>query len=339
LMSGEIQKVLGLLRSQYDSGADPIIIIQDLLELTHWLTALKVTPEAANNVAMAGGDVTRGQELSAGLSMAVLARTWQMLLKGLDEVRKAPMSLAAAEMVLVRIAYVSDLPSPEELAKKLDQRTETSPAPATTGKSGSSSGLAPAMMTYSGASAAPQTVAPIAAPDKSPRAHLSLVAKNDPALEMPPVESLPELIAKKAEDTALQSLEDIIDLLSDRQDIKLKAEVTNFMRLVKFEEGFIEFSPTAGASPDLVAKLGVRLREITGGKWVVKMSATADGAPTIAEKRRHDKAAEISALENHPMIRNIQSVFPGASIREVRNLGPTLDSSDEHDISEEDEFD
>lgn len=340
LMSGEIQKALGLLRSQYDSGADPIIIIQDLLELTHWLTALKVTPEAANNVAMAGGDVSRGQELSAGLSMAVLARTWQMLLKGLDEVRKAPMSLAAAEMVLVRIAYVSDLPSPEELATKLDQRTEISPAAAaTTGKSGSSSGPAPAMMTSSGASAAPHTVAPIAAPDKSPRAHLSLVAKNDPVVEMPPVESIPEPITKITEGTALQSLEDIIDLLSDRQDIKLKAEVTNFMRLVKFEEGFIEFSPTAGASPDLVAKLGVRLREITGGKWVVKMSATADGAPTIAEKRRHDKAAEISALESHPMIRNIQSIFPGASIREVRNLGPTLDSLDEHDISEEEEFD
>ncbi|USG61744.1 DNA polymerase III subunit gamma/tau [Sneathiella marina] len=339
LMSGEIQKALGLLRSQYDSGADPIIIIQDLLELTHWLTALKVTPEAANNVAMSGGDAARGQELSAGLSMPVLARTWQMLLKGLDEVRKAPMSLAAAEMVLVRIAYVSDLPSPEELAKQLDQRNDASPAPAAAGKSSPSSGPAPVMVASTGASAVPQTVAPVAVPDKSPRAHLSIVAKTDPALDILPVERIPEPVTEKIKVTDPQSLEDIIDLLSERQDIKLKAEVANFMRLVKFEEGLIEFSPTTGASPDLAAKLGLRLREITDGKWVVKMSAAAEGAPTIAEKRRHDKAEEISALENHPMVRNIQTVFPGATIREVRNLGPTLDSSDVHIISEEDEFD
>lgn len=335
LMSGEIRKALGLLRSQYDSGADPIIIIQDLLELTHWLTALKITPEAANNVAMARGDIARGQELSAGLTMPVLARAWQMLLKGLDEVRKAPMSLAAAEMVLVRIAYVSDLPSPEELAKQLGGGTAASSAPASTSKLGASPGAAPAMVSAIGASTAPQSVAPMAAPDKHPRAHLSLVAQEDPEPEMPPVESILEPIAKTTQGGALHSLEDIIDLLSDRQDIKLKAEVTNFMRLVKFEEGLIEYCPTAGASSDLAAKLGVRLRNITDDKWVVKMLATAEGAPTIAEKRRHDKAAEISALESHPMVRNIQSIFPGATIREIRNLGPSLDSPDEHDISEE----
>ncbi|MEH6544819.1 MAG: DNA polymerase III subunit gamma/tau [Sneathiella sp.] len=339
LMSGEIRGALSLLRSQYDSGADPIIIIQDLLELTHWLTALKVTPEAANNVAMAGGDVTRGQELSAGLSMPVLARTWQMLLKGLDEVRKAPMSLAAAEMVLVRIAYVSDLPSPAELAKQLDRRTDASPTPAGTGKPSSPPSPAPVMVASSGASAAPQSVSPLSAPDKSPRAHLSLVAQNDLAVDIPPVESIPEPIEETVIGKKLQSLEDIVDLLSDRQDIKIKAEVTNFMRLVKFEEGIIEFCPTPGASPDLAAKLGARLRDVTGNKWAVKMSADADGAPTLADKRRHDKAAEISALESHPMVRNIQSIFPGATIREVRNLGPALDSLDEHDISEIDEID
>ncbi len=119
LMEGNIKDALALLREQYDSGADPVVIIQDLLELTHWLTSLKVTPEAANNIAMAGGEITRGEEMAKKLSMPVLARTWQMLLKGLDEVSHAPMPLAAAEMVLVRLAYVSELPTPNDLARQI----------------------------------------------------------------------------------------------------------------------------------------------------------------------------------------------------------------------------
>jgi DNA polymerase III subunit gamma/tau len=338
LMQGEIQQALGLLRSQYDSGADPIVIIQDLLELTHWLTALKVTPEAANNVAISGGDVSRGQELSAALSMPVLARAWQMLLKGLDEVRRAPMPISAAEMVLVRLAYVSDLPSPEDLAKKISQQENVTSTPRPSGSSGSKANTVPVMVSSSSVAVSKQ-LAPSVTPEENPRAHLSLVAETQHIVEPLQVATIPVPKDIDASRKALKSLEDVVNLLSDRQDIKLKAEVANFMRLVKFEEGYLEFSPTAGASSDLAAKLGVRLREITGDKWIVNMAASSDGAPTLAEKRQHDKAAEIDALQSHPMVRSIQNTFPGATIREVRNLGPALESTTEHDTSDEQEID
>jgi DNA polymerase-3 subunit gamma/tau len=249
------------------------------------------------------------------------------------------MPIAAAEMVLVRLAYVSDLPSPEDLAKKIGQQEISSPTSQPVVKSGSRPNAAPVMVSSSAVAAAPKPPATSAAPEKSPRAHLSLVAENDHVAESLPIEINPVIHEKKASNVALQSLEDVISLLSERQDIKLKAEVTNFMRLVNFEEGYLEFSPTTGASPDLAAKLGVRLRDITGDKWVVKMAPSAEGAATIAEKRQHDKAAEIDALQTHPLVCSIQNTFPGATIREVRNLGPTLESTAEHDISDEEEID
>ncbi|WP_265334746.1 DNA polymerase III subunit gamma/tau [Sneathiella sp. HT1-7] len=338
LMEGNIKDALALLRNQYDSGADPVVIIQDLLELTHWLTSLKVTPEAANNIAMAGGEITRGEELAKKLSMPVLARTWQMLLKGLDEVSHAPMPLAAAEMVLVRLAYVSELPTPNDLARQIaDNPKEGSVASAT--NDGSRPVSAPQggpAMGHSGGRAAAVAISASPAPQQGtdPRGHLSLVARNDDLPEREPVKV--ELVPEKQ---PLQSMEDVVNLLTDRQDIKLKGEVLNFVRPVAFEHGMIEFSPAAGAAADLAARLGRRLREITGDQWDVRMTAQAEGTATVAEKRQSDKAAEIEAMEAHPMVQNIKSLFPNATIREIRHLGPSLDIMLPDDISGEDEID
>ncbi|TNE34090.1 MAG: DNA polymerase III subunit gamma/tau [Alphaproteobacteria bacterium] len=358
LMEGDIKAALALLRGQYDSGADPVVVMQDLLELTHWLTALKVTPEAANNVAMAGADVTRGQEMSGRLSMPVLARAWQMLLKGLDEVRGAPMPLAAAEMVLIRLAYVSELPSPEELAKKITsgEGAGRSGAPAGNGAAAPSAPVASsqsapprAMETSSpaprtGGSGGARTAtamayseAPAAAREDAPKNHLSLVARND-AL---PEKTLEPEIAQEAlkKPSMPQSLQDVANLLSERKDITLKGEVLNFMRLVAFEPGRIEFAPASGAAADLAARLSLRLKELTGQHWAITKNENVDGRATLAEQRESDRAAAIDAMEHHPMVQNIRALFPDASIREIRDLGPSLDMMPEDNISGEDDSD
>lgn len=339
LMEGNIKESLALLRGQYDSGADPIVIIQDLLELTHWLTSLKVTPEAANNIAMAGGEITRGEEMAKRLSMPVLARTWQMLLKGLEEVSHAPMPLAAAEMVLVRLAYVSELPTPNDLARQIaDNPNQGGQAPNANGGENrpAAAPRGSSAMSPSGAGGAAVALSTSPAPqqESDPRAHLSLVARNDHLPEREPVKAEPAPQKKP-----LQSMEDVVNLLNDRQDIKLKGEVLNFVRPVVFEQGLIEFSPAAGAAADLAPRLGKRLREITGEKWDVRMTAHAEGTATVAEKRQSDKAAEIEAMERHPMVQNIKSLFPKATIREIRHLGPSLDIMLPDDISGEDEID
>ncbi len=342
LMAGDIREALAVLRGQYAAGADPIVIIQDLLELTHWLTSIKVTPEAVSNIAVAGGEAARGEELAGKLSMPVLARTWQMLLKGLEEVSHAPMPLAAAEMVLVRLAYVSDLPTPGELARQIAGGASARPSAPATASGGGGAGLRGS--TVATAAVALAGAAPERAAERAPetRAHLSLVADNAPRIEtplQPEPEPEPEVPApQEAREIQLQSMEDVVDVLTDRQDIKLKAEVLNFAKPVSFADGEIEFSPAPGAAADLASRLGRRLREITGRAWDVRMTAHAEGAATVAEKRESDKAAEIAALEAHPLVRNIKALFPAATIREVRHRGPSLDMTLGDDISGDDDI-
>ncbi|MFL9825508.1 DNA polymerase III subunit gamma/tau, partial [Rhodoplanes sp. SY1] len=117
LMKGDIAAALGELRDQYDSGADPVTVLEDLAELTHFVTRVKVVPSVADDRALSEAERTRGRALATALSMRVLSRTWQMLLKGLAEVEAAPKPIAAAEMVLVRIAYAADLPTPDEVIR------------------------------------------------------------------------------------------------------------------------------------------------------------------------------------------------------------------------------
>ena len=132
LMRGDAARALGELRSQYDSGADPLVVLTELAEFTHFVTRVKVVPAVVDDRSLAEVERKRGRELAAGLSMRVLSRTWQMLFKGLAEVKDAPRPIAAAEMVLVRIAYAADLPSPDEVIRSL---TETAPRAATPARS------------------------------------------------------------------------------------------------------------------------------------------------------------------------------------------------------------
>ena len=119
--SGAIKEALDSLAELYRLGTEPEAVLQDLLEISHWLTRIKVAPEAAEGFGVAQQDVARGRALAESLSMPVLARAWQMLLRGLDDVRLAPSPLLAVEMVLVRLAYAADLPPPSELARQLTE--------------------------------------------------------------------------------------------------------------------------------------------------------------------------------------------------------------------------
>src|SRR5947207_10333774 len=134
LMRGDMAKALGELRDQYDSGADPAVVLSDLAEFTHFVTRVKVVPAVADDASLAETERTRGRAFAAALSMRVLSRTWQMLFKGLAEVKEAGKPLAAAEMVLVRIAYAADLPTPDEVIRDIQNGAATS-APAGNGSS------------------------------------------------------------------------------------------------------------------------------------------------------------------------------------------------------------
>ncbi|MCQ3942150.1 MAG: DNA polymerase III subunit gamma/tau, partial [Alphaproteobacteria bacterium] len=121
LLRGDVAAALAELRSQYDSGADPAVILSDLADFTHFVTRVKVVPTIAGDLSLAEVERTRGREFATALSMRLLSRMWQMLLKGIGEVEAARRPVAAAEMVLVRIAYAADLPTPDEAIRSLGE--------------------------------------------------------------------------------------------------------------------------------------------------------------------------------------------------------------------------
>ena len=340
LMKGDAAAALAELRGQWDVGADPVVVVADLADFTHFVTRLKLVPEAATEAGIAEVERVRGGALARDLSLRVLSRAWQMLLKGYDEVKSAPKSLAAAEMLLVRLAYAADLPTPDEALKMLRDGAATAAQPTPAGPRGPGGGGAPAAriatMAVAGstdaqprpAEAAPsarklEPEAPVPAPATPPAAGPRLVASN-PA---------PVAAAAKPAPTrrgpAPASLADVAALAADHRDIRLKIAIERQMRPVAFQPGRIDVSLEPGAAFELPQDLARKLSEWTGERWIVAVSREAGGA-TVAEEREQIRDRLVVDARAEPLVAAVLKRFPGAAIVDVRVRGaePSEETAD-----------
>jgi DNA polymerase-3 subunit gamma/tau len=284
VMSGSVKAALDLLSEQYTAGAAPVVVLQDLLELTHWLTRLKVAPDGANDPALAETERTRGVAMAERLPLAALTRAWQMLLKGLSETRVAPMPLQAAEMVLVRLAYAADLPSPADAVKAL----------------------------AGGGAVAAGRSAPAAAPSSSARASAYTPPQ---AVNAPPVRApMPEPVAVR-ETPQPKTFVEVVALFDRRREAKLATHLKSHVSLVRFDQGIIEFNPLRGAPPDLAGQVGKFLTEWCGQRWVASVVSTP-GAPSLHEQ-------ELEQAKTDPVVKAILETFPGAAIEAIRRADET----------------
>ncbi|MDX1541316.1 MAG: DNA polymerase III subunit gamma/tau [Geminicoccaceae bacterium] len=283
LMRGEVRACLDALDELHQLGSEPEVILGELLEVTHWVTRLKTAPD--RDSAPVGGEAfgARGEELAAGLSLAVLARTWQMLLKGLDELRLAPDTLRAAEMVLVRIAFAADLPPPEAIAR---HRPPVEPAGMTSGgavPSGSGGGVlgrAPVERTE---------------PVLASAAHVS-----------------PDGHAPAPADFAA-----VVELFRRQGEPMLHGWLFQQAELVEFQDGEIVVRIDGPAPADWPLKAGQSLTRWTGRTWTIRVS-DRPGEPTLAVQAAARKQERIAALSDDPRLRPVLDAFPGARIVDVR---------------------
>ena len=292
IVTGDAAGALSELASQYADGADPMAVLRDLAEITHWLSVVKVAPSTSEDPTTPPDEAARGRDMATRLPMRVLTRLWQMLLKALEEVALAPNAMMAAEMAVIRMTHVADLPDPESLLRKLSEATPPGPmpggAPAGGGGGGGRMMHAPAMQ-----------MAP-SGPARGP------VMQGGQALAV-------------AEGTlqVFVSFDQVVELIREKRDMKLLYEVEQGLRLVRYSPGRIEFQPTRDAPPDLAAQLGARLQMWTGARWGVSV-VNEGGAPTIAEMRDEARRmAESEALQN-PLVQAVLSAFPGAKISDIR---------------------
>ena len=321
VMAGKIADALELLAEQYALGADPEVVLRDLLEITHWLTRVKLAPEAAEDPAVPELERERGRDMAAGLAMPHLTRTWQMLLKGLEECKAAPSPIQAAEMVLIRLAYASDLPSPADLVKQIKSGQVAMPT----------GGSAPAPSPSNSPSSAPQTSG--SAPPMAVVNGGGITA----AAPQPATHPLQNP----------QNLADVVALFkTDVHTKTLAAWVVNNVQEVTFDprRHVIEFQPAQGAPSDLASQMVRGLQRLTGQHWMVSVSHSEAAQPTLSQSQAAAEQVLKQDVSKHPLVKAILNAFEGTEIIAVREPAPqqtvpeNLGSADPDDIDGEDEI-
>jgi DNA polymerase-3 subunit gamma/tau len=289
VLHGDAAGALTELSSQYADGADPMAVIRDLAEITHWVSVVKITPEAAEDPTVSPDERARGVAMAENLPMRVLTRLWQMLLKSLDEVAAAPNAMMAAEMAIIRLTHVADLPSPEELVRKLNNSTP--PPPPSNG-----GGMAPAQ---SGGGTTSYTSKPAMSGGSSGGATMALAVNADHSLARYP------------------TFEHVIELIRSSRDVKLLVDLETTLQLAAYQPGRIEFVPTDRAPHDMAQRLGAKLQQLTGNRWAV-IVVNEGGAETIAEMRDAADNALQAKAANHPLVQAVLAQFPKAKIKSIR---------------------
>jgi DNA polymerase-3 subunit gamma/tau len=316
LMRGDIAAALTELRAQYDTGADPAVVLTDLADFTHFVTRVKIVPAVADDRSLIEIERARGRACAEKLSMRVLSRTWQMLLKGIAEVDAAGRPLAAAEMVLVRIAHAADLPTPDEVIRSLDENGS--------GSRGRAPAASPAL-----APASPRFEAPRVETSRgAPRA--ALAPSNDPvarAAEAQP--SAPAL--------AIAGFADLIALAGQKRDLAIKLALERDVRLVRCEDGRLEIALEPTAAKTLVNDLARKFSQWTNRRWMVVVSAE-DGEPTVRSQHDARQAALKTGVRADPLVQAVLARFPGAEIVDVREGAAALPQGLPSDEPEEKEL-
>jgi DNA polymerase-3 subunit gamma/tau len=303
VMAGKAAEALGQLRRMYEAGADPIVVLQDLLDLTHWLTRCKLTPDVLNQPAVPEAERKRGGALAKDLALPVLARTWQMLLKGLAEAQYAPQPLAAVEMALIRLMHVADLPTPGDLVKQLAGQGGTSaPAPASSPRGGSGKGPS-------------RCGGPVTSAIST-----QAVARDPAARQVPVQAAMPRI----------ETFDAMVELFKEKKEGILLTHLVNDVHLVHFEAGRIELRPTPKAPHDLPNRVAACLLKWTGARWLISVSGDL-GAPTLKEQAQAAEAELRRRAAEHPLVKAVLDAFPGATIDAVRDLKATAESESAED--------
>ena len=285
LMRGRIAEALAEFDAQHEAGADPLAVLGDLAEFVHLLTRMKLAPDPARDVGMGSVERARVQGFARDLPTRALTLAWQVLLKGIQEVQAAPRPRIAAEMVLVRLAYAADLPSPEELIRTLRENGTEGGAGRRSPRGEGGNGPSARLTVENGGAA--RALAPA------------------PRTEMP---------------AGPASFREVVALAAARRDIALQTALERQVRLIAFEPGRIEFELAPGADSGLPNRLTKALRDWTGQLWGVAVrrpDPDRPAAPTLHEEAQRVQDEERRGVLARPLVRAALDAFPGAQITDV----------------------
>jgi DNA polymerase-3 subunit gamma/tau len=314
ILRGDAAGALNEIGAQYSDGADPMAILRDLAEITHWVSVVKITPDAADDPTIPPDERMRGTQMAENLATRVLARMWQMLLKAIEEVSAAPNAMMAAEMAIIRLTHVADMPTPEDLVKRLKDQPTPPPMPPNGG------GGAP--LPQGGGTA-------------SHGGHVQGTVQGTTAHSGNAVLA----VAGEAALARYPTFEHVLELIRANRDVKLLVEVEAGIRLVSYQPGRISFEPAPNTSSDLAQRLGSRLQTWTGNRWAISIE-NAGGAPSVTEVRDAADLALKAEAAAHPMVKSVLAAFPKAKITSIRSAQQISNTVEAEALAEvEDEWD
>ncbi|WP_296015883.1 DNA polymerase III subunit gamma/tau [uncultured Agrobacterium sp.] len=316
IIKGDVAAALSEFNAQYEAGANPVVVLNDLADFTHLVTRMKYVPDASEDPSLSEVERLRGTEFADSVAVSTLSRIWQMLLKGIPETENASRPAGAAEMILIRLSHAANLPAPEDAARRLEELANGAGAMPTGGSAGNggnghgggaraygSTQAVASAQTSPQMQSAPQPTAMLrAVPDSRPQ---------DMQVAAPRTEERPE------PKVPVKSVQDIADLAQKNRDPVIRAKVRNFVRLVKIEPGRLDMRLGEGAPGSLPGELGVKLKEWTGIHWIVSLSKD-EGEPTLVEAEGNARDARLVDARQDPDVAAILSQFPGAKITDVR---------------------
>ena len=286
VMGNAVAEAIAALGALHRDGAEPGQVLADLAEAVHIATRAKMLGDAVAGDGLSAEEKRRASALAARLSVPILARAWQMLLKGLEEVAAAPNQAAAAEMVLIRLAFTADLPAPDEVLKALGGQSVT------------------------------RRGAETPAPARQPALESALDAVEQEAEEG----GDSDLLAAAPRPPVLRSFADVVALAGKRREAKLKVHLEEHVSLVKFDPaGSIELHLLPGAPKELPNELREKLNQWTQGRWMVALSKSPGEQP-LGEVERARAAAAINEIRKHPVVAAVLQQFPDAEISSVRPI-------------------
>lgn len=294
VFKGDAKSAVKQLREHYDNGNDPQHILQEMLSLLHYCTRIKVDASLAANLNYSDLEQANATELTKQLSMPTLTRAWQMLMKGLDEMKQAPHPLSAAEMILIRLCYASNLPSPDELIRQLKN------APSQT-QTASQNAAAPAP--------SPQPVAT--------RGNLALAVQHREA---------PAVMAQPEAQPVVQpeDFTEVVALFQRHKEAVLYSHLYNDVRLVSFKSGFIEVLPTEHIPADFAARVGRHLSDWCGKPWRLSYASDASASePSLREQAMKARQQRLDYAASHPHIQKVMELFEGTEIIDVVEIEET----------------
>ena len=300
LVNGKTNELLANVEEQYKNGANPLTILQDLVNIAHMLAKAKIIPSSVDDISLSESEKDLCKRLAPEISIAVLSKVWQMLIKGISELAIAPVQIDAVEMILIRIAYSANLPTPYELLNDV--------------KKNSSLGVSTPV-------AAVSHIAP------------ALEKKNN----LSAVSDMSEQVAQPSDNVTFAKPEDLVDYLENHKKILMACALKQDVSMVEFRDGYIKMVADAKINTDFVMNLHKTLLEATGKEWKIDSTHGTLGE-TIASKEKAAEEEYKRNVSEYPLVKAILAEFKGAKIetltRKINNSNDVSESDTETNDNE-----